>query len=71
MRSLFKFNLFASLLLLSGCVHERIRMPEQCSPLPNEMICAAPPAIQFPEAGSFCCYRCPEIEPFLERCGER
>ncbi len=71
MRFWFRFRLCVSLLLLSGCAHVRLPMPEQCSPLPNEMICAWPPAIPFPQAGEFVCYRPEEIVPFLERCGER
>lgn len=58
--------------VFAGCVHgQRIPMPEQCSPLPDKMICANPPSIKFPEAGGFVCYRPEEIEPFLERCGAR
>jgi hypothetical protein len=57
--------------VLSSCAHNRIKMPEQCSPMPGQMICANPPAIPFPAAGGYVCYRPEEIVPFLERCGER
>lgn len=69
----------ASLLLLSGCVHSpRLKMPEQCSPMPDRVVCAEPGAtFHFGttglerDAGSFLCYRPEEITPFLENCGAK
>ena len=56
--------------IATGCVHAPLMdRPETCSPLPDQMLCPSQ-SLDFPEAGGFCCYRCPDIEPFLERCGK-
>jgi hypothetical protein len=73
-----RFAALASL-LFAGCVHSpRLKMPEQCSPMPDKVVCEEPGAtFRFGagglsrDAGGFLCYRPEDIVPFLERCGER
>lgn len=45
-------------------------MPEECSPLPDTMICVDK-TLHYPEAGGLVCFKPEEIAPFLEQCGER
>lgn len=55
----------------SGCAHSpRIPMPEECSPLPDVMVCTER-TIQYPQAAGYLCFKPEEIEPFLEICGDR
>lgn len=72
-----RFAVVSLLLAGSSCVHSpRLRMPEQCSPMPDRVVCAQD-SYQFgskglaPDAGSFVCYRPEEILPFLESCGAK
>jgi hypothetical protein len=68
-----RFALLASsLILLSACAGGKITMPsEYCSPMRGDKLVCNVKTYGFPDAGGFMCFRPEEIEPFLERYGER